>query len=123
MTAAKMSRTKTIRFDHAGFACVVVFYNGYMPHWCGYVRVPEKHPCYKIQNEMDVPQQYQDVHGGVTFSGTYEALGFGWWLGFDCNHSVDWAANSWNQDKITQETKHFAEVLAANVLPFAKGKS
>lgn len=48
-------------------------------HRCGYVTVPENHPCYGVYYE-DLPRI--EVHGGVTFGnrGTF---------GFDCAHYVD----------------------------------
>jgi hypothetical protein len=49
-----------------------------MGHRCGYVTVPEGHPCAgKDYNELDV-----EVHGGLTYG---EGLQFG----FDCAHLYD----------------------------------
>lgn len=49
-----------------------------MGHRCGYVTVPEDHPCYgKGYDEVDVC-----VHGGLTFSD-------GGKFGFDCAHWDD----------------------------------
>ncbi len=49
-----------------------------MGHRCGYVTVPDGHPCAgKYYDELDV-----DVHGGLTF-------GNGAKFGFDCAHSYD----------------------------------
>jgi hypothetical protein len=50
----------------------------FMGHRCGYVTVPDEHPCAgKDYNELDV-----DVHGGLTF-------GLGQKFGFDCAHLYD----------------------------------
>jgi len=76
-------------------------------HWCGYVGVTEKHPCF----EKDYNQSYDlidggfDVHGGLTFSGHCHESATPergichvpesgrpdnvWWLGFDCAHCGD----------------------------------
>jgi hypothetical protein len=49
-----------------------------MGHRCGYVTVPEGHPCAgKDYNELDV-----DVHGGLTYA-------FDNQFGFDCAHFYD----------------------------------
>lgn len=110
-------------FEHAGMKCAVVYYkhpdmgnDPYMRkimgvgHFCGYVNIPKENPAYGIKNEMDVPHEWQDVHGGITFSGEYPALGPGWWLGFDCNHLSDMDAN-WDKEKVAAEVLSFAKVL------------
>jgi len=49
-----------------------------MGHRCGYVTVPDAHPCSsKDYGELDV-----DVHGGLTY-------GSGAQFGFDCAHLYD----------------------------------
>lgn len=46
---------------------------------CGYVTVPEGHPCFDMDyNEVDV-----NVHGGLTYSDDYGKFGF------DCAHAGD----------------------------------
>lgn len=70
-------------------------------HWCGYVGVPEGHPCYGIESEYSDPIPH-DVHGGCTYSrkcdenpetGVCHLKKAGeperWWLGFDFNHLGD----------------------------------
>lgn len=82
-----------------GLPCLVVR-NG-AGALCGYVGVDEKHPYFN--------KPYQDignlsVHGGLTFSDFCQEDGGHichkvepgendrvWWLGFDCNHSGDFA--------------------------------
>ena len=56
---------------------------------CGYMQVPEGHPWYgKSYDDLhDV-----DVHGGLTFSEMVKegnTLFPGYWIGFDCGHSMD----------------------------------
>ena|SRR5215471_6119083 len=73
--------------------------------WCGYVGVEETHPLYGVSyDEIHCPIE---VHGGLTFAnfcdershvdhrichipepGEPDNL---WWLGFDCNHVMDYA--------------------------------
>jgi hypothetical protein len=49
-----------------------------MGHRCGYVTVPEDHPCFgKDYNDIDI-----EVHGGLTFAHDGE-------FGFDCAHFYD----------------------------------
>lgn len=55
------------------------------PWYCGYVRIPENHPFYKIPYD-ESPVWNIDCHGGLTFSAM---LKDGWWIGFDCNHCDD----------------------------------
>ena len=60
----------------AGYPAKVVAHP--MGHRCGYVTVPEDHPCYgKGYDDVNV-----DVHGGLTYAskGTF---------GFDCAHIED----------------------------------
>lgn len=82
----------------SGLPCLAV--RGPMGAWCGYVGVPNGHPCYKVgYDDIDVA-----VHGGLTFAGHCtgddEASSIChkpeegeaddvWWLGFDCNHLGD----------------------------------
>jgi len=61
--------------------------------WCGYVGVPLGHPVHGQDHE----KVHVEVHGGLTFSGTYtRQCGFYgepadvWWLGFDCGHGYDY---------------------------------
>jgi hypothetical protein len=85
-----------------GLPCLAVR-NPYFGHWCGYVGVNENHKYFNANwDEISV-----DVHGGPTFSdfcqpteteesGICHLPGEGepdrvWWIGFDCNHSFDYA--------------------------------
>lgn len=54
--------------------------------YCGYVVIPEDHPCYGL--DYEVVEDDIDVHGGLTFSGTFEDID-GFLLGFDCAHAGD----------------------------------
>lgn len=66
--------------------------------WCGYVGVPEGHPCFGKSWE-DKATEYLNVHGGLTYGercsgnichvpqpGESDHV---WWLGFDCSHAWD----------------------------------
>jgi hypothetical protein len=63
-------------------------------HWCGYVKIPDNHPF----NHLNYEGIYHaiDVHGGITFQGTFEGLTkrdidkSGNWIGFDCAHAGDY---------------------------------
>ena len=52
---------------------------------CGYVLVPEGHPLHG--GEYGKAEACLDVHGGVTFAGDLE--GMGWAVGFDMAHAGD----------------------------------
>jgi hypothetical protein len=84
-----------IEFTHVGFACLIV--RNHTGTLCGYVGVPEDHPCYKKDySEVDV-----DVHGGLTFAAACQVDGpichipepgmtdNVWWFGFDTGHFMD----------------------------------
>lgn len=77
-----------------GLPCLIV--RSPLGALCGYVGVPEGHPCYgKDWDDLDV-----NVHGGLTYSdacqpgdhvpGEKESDNM-WWLGFDCAHAWDFA--------------------------------
>jgi hypothetical protein len=66
--------------------------------WCGYVGVPEGHPCFGKGWDDDVFHEL-NVHGGLTYGeqcaghichvprdGEPDHV---WWLGFDCAHAGD----------------------------------
>lgn len=79
-----------------GMPCLIV--RGPSGALCGYVGVPESHPCYRMgYEEVGV-----DVHGGLTFSSLCTENEHGichipaegepdnvWWLGYDCAHLGD----------------------------------
>ena len=54
---------------------------------CGYVGVKKDHPAFELHYD-DPKLYYIDVHGGLTFSGTWKEKDI-WFLGFDCAHSGD----------------------------------
>lgn len=62
----------------------------FMGHRCGYVGVPKTSSLwrrsYSQQDLYDI-----DVHGGLTFSDSFEGIGFDdyWFFGFDCAHAHD----------------------------------
>src|SRR5574343_1308729 len=58
-----------------------------MGHRCGYIEIPQGHPLYGVGYDED-EMPYFDVHGGLTFSGTFQNLD-GWWIGYDCAHDGD----------------------------------
>lgn len=76
--------------NYKGYEYIITFTdNGFR---CGYVAVPESHPCHK--NNTDYPSY--SVHGGVTFFEeshlSQSLLGHRCtdkWLGFDAGHSCD----------------------------------
>jgi len=84
------SKPHLFNFFYRGFVCCGII--GALKTWCGYVGVGEGHPLYEIYyNDIDEII----VHGGLTFSGFFEAdnsinqyLNV-WWLGFDCAHVGD----------------------------------
>lgn len=73
---------------HQGYDYVV--WVNEMGYRCGYVRVPEDHPCWgKSYDQIDV-----DVHGCLTFGEHVKKADdrfpvSGYWVGFDCGHYVD----------------------------------
>lgn len=73
-------------FAANGYQCVVLFQS--LGHRCGYVGVPERHPCYgKSYDEVDI-----DCHGGLTYADGWLFGSAGddlWWFGFDCAHAGD----------------------------------
>lgn len=82
-----------------GLDCLIV--RGPSGALCGYVGVPESHPCFGVGYEnVDV-----EVHGGLTFADRcqptddpakhichmeeFSVNKTVWWLGFDCAHAWD----------------------------------
>lgn len=96
-----------------GLPCLIV--RGPMGAWCGYVGVPEGHPCFQLgydqvhgynleSDNYEGPCPDLSVHGGLTFAdfcapdgkehGICHIVEPGendrvWWLGFDCGHAFD----------------------------------
>ncbi len=78
---------------HAGHEWVVV-HNG-MGYRCGYVKVEPGHPWHgKDDSQLYDEGKAPEVHGGITFAQADVPCDKGgpdngWWLGFDCAHSMD----------------------------------
>lgn len=68
-----------LAFAAAGFQCEIRR-NRELGHLCGYVWVPEGHPCFG-SNPPSL-----EVHGGISFA---EQRGAFWGLGFDCAQAGD----------------------------------
>jgi hypothetical protein len=78
-----------IAWSWGSIACVAKRHS--LGAWCGFVGLPSGHPWWGKEWIEPPP----DVHGGLSFSGTWD--GFGpldslglWWLGFDCLHVHDY---------------------------------
>ena len=77
-----------------GLKCVILRHPD-AKHLCGYVGLPESHPCHGLDsgwgNEPHLPDL--DVHGGITWTGELPRDGDEgdtlWYVGFDCAHSGD----------------------------------
>ena len=71
---------------------VLIIKHEKMGHLCGYIAVPEGHPCYRKHYDQE-PALSLSVHGGITYSEGHPPMKEGdkqwWWLGFDCAHSGD----------------------------------
>lgn len=87
-----------VRWSYRGVDCLVLRPTA-MGHLCGYVRIPEDHPCMQWGEYLwDAPDSVAvEVHGGVTFGprpfeGRADLPGV--WVGFDCNHHLDYAPGS-----------------------------
>lgn len=71
-------------FEECGYKCVVLFFR--MGHRCGYVGVPNWHPCAGM-NYDELGALGVECHGGLTYSEGFlrnmldDDL---WWFGFDC---------------------------------------
>lgn len=104
-------------------------YQGYMfriisygTHPCAYVKIPNKHKCYKKN-----PENYSVYcHGGFTYSGNY-LLGDlpsekhdVWWVGWDYAHYKDYTVYSnycmggkkWTTEEIFEDVKDVIRQLA-----------
>ena len=100
-------------FESSGLRCLLN--RNELGIWCGYVAVGKDHPWYGLHySEENVnpadpirdPTSIEgalDVHGGVTFAGTFHdpdkhrqaldqvwARGDDWYFGFDCGHYMDY---------------------------------
>ena len=81
-------------FNYQGFLCVVILTG--MSHRCGYVGVPSENPLFGIEyfekhpSINSTPENFFEVHGGITYSGTLSEIGKDYWyFGFDCAHAGD----------------------------------
>lgn len=87
-----------------GLPCLIV--RNRLGALCGYVGVPESHPCFMASyDEASEKCPAISVHGGLTFDGFCKTNGDEadsichavepgendrvWWLGFDCAHCMD----------------------------------
>ncbi len=92
--------------EEAKLDCLIV--RGPTGALCGYVGVPESHPYFK--KDYDYNWEGTNVHGGITFAALCDPSGakdrnichtgdiankLVWWLGFDCNHSGDYAPDQY----------------------------
>jgi hypothetical protein len=89
-----MTEPDRLQWQHAGYACLIV--RGPLGVLCGYVGVPEGHPCF----EKPCSEIKENVaHGGLIYSGFCQGPichipdpgmpDHVWWLGFDCAHCWD----------------------------------
>lgn len=72
-------------WEHAGVTCDMRRCAFEAP--CGYVLVPEGHPLHGAKYEE--AESRLDVHGGVTFAGDFQGLGYS--VGFDMAHACSTA--------------------------------
>ena len=75
------------RWHRDEYECAIA--RGYVS-LCGYVRVPEGHPCDGVWCDLVQVGDDIDVHGGLMFC--QKADGGGVWFGFDTAHCDDWMA-------------------------------
>ena len=100
-------------WEHAGMTCALR--HGAFNAPCGYVLVPEGHPLHG--DEYGKAEACLDVHGGVTFAGDLE--GMGWAVGFDMAHACDLEYRQGearcirSDEECVEETDRLAESLAA----------
>lgn len=76
---------------HDGHLCAVMLHE-HLFHRCGYVRVDGDSPLYGKSFDQLYDDFYSlyDVHGGVTFSDSFDDLRIkGYFIGFDCAHLGD----------------------------------
>lgn len=127
--------------EHAGMP-IILKRHPELGHWCGYVGVPEGHPCYGVSGECADPVPH-DVHGGCTYARPCDGDPEGgvchvkvegepdrFWLGFDFAHLGDRSPfrssnimreilgdhggdRYWTVSEVEGEARRYAEVLAA----------
>lgn len=78
-------------WDRAGLKCAVTQAHNAGGYMCGYVRVPPGHLLYGVNHE-NLPYEISgSVHGGINLTVAEPCAhedGSGWWMGFDCGHSL-----------------------------------
>jgi len=87
-------------FTHRGLWCAVARH-AWQGTLVGYVRVPKGHPWYGLHymaidgwGSNALWTEDVNIHGGLTFSAVGENSDTdGWYVGFDCAHSGDFAPN------------------------------
>ena len=97
-------------WKHHGMTCVVIHSVFDAP--CGYVKIPEGHPLYKV-NYFDYPYSVVlYVHEGITFSGEIDGLQ-GWYVGFDMAlDPLDHTKCVRTGEECEQETSRLADQIA-----------
>lgn len=101
-------------WSHAGMTCALR--RGAFGAPCGYVFVPEGNPLHGAR--LDDADMLLDVHGGVTFAGDLEGMGYA--VGFNMAHAGDLeydpSAAEWrplrSDGECVAETNRLAEQLA-----------
>lgn len=101
-------------WKHDDMTCVVI--HGVFDAPCGYVKIPEGHPLYKV-NYFDYPDSIVlYVYGGITFSGELDGLQ-GWYVEFSMAHFgvfdlLDHTKCVRTGEECEQETNRLAEQIA-----------
>lgn len=74
-------------FQYKGYDCMILS-PVHLGVNNGYVKIPEGHPLHgKGDGEEEVDNL--EVHGGITFGGSWDDEDGPWWIGFDCAHFGD----------------------------------
>lgn len=113
----------------SGLDAIIALVSPTMPHYCGYVGVPEDHLAFGMEgyafldsDESKYTEKYLNimhqinainVHGGITFAQEAEddypsSVRDVWWFGFDAAHAGD--ATAWEDGKELLETDEEKEV-------------
>ena len=69
--------------EYLGYKYFIFSYGMYP---CAYVKLPDNHPFYGNFYDI-IPIR---CHGGLTFSGEYSELGYGFFIGWDYAHEGDY---------------------------------
>lgn len=91
--------------------------------WNAYCTVPRTHPWFGLNYDAELPgsttpEETIQVHGGLTFAGTWFSEG-DWWFGFDTAHAWDISPTSpvmtgavyRDMDYVINETRSLAKQL------------